>query len=301
MAGGISGWWRNRVKNHRQKVMRKFLKLSDVKLGRLTRKRFLKYTDHKVSMIMVIIGAMIVSIGFVLIAFVDFFLEGHFNWVNIIGTNFIWLMGLFFLLIINALIMDYHNISISSATNNIGRMGAVIGPLSKWTDYHYYHAYSFSKLANLPFIGYEETYMFEDIDDWSDEDLGQFMRIVIGCLMIYVNDDGHPDGEVLNKLLKDIHAVQIFDGIKSRVTERRNARLKREKETKHRLDLERERARKASSASMAEEVKASLVHEEPDPSDPDVVRLNNIAESMRNKTEELRNAAQANKLRSASE
>lgn len=299
MAGGISGWWRNRVKNHRQKVMRKFLKLSDVKLGRLTRKRFLKYTDHKVSTIMVIIGAMIVSIGFVLIAFVDFFLDGHFNWVNIICSSIIWIIFFLLLLFIGLLvIMNGDDISV---TNNIGRMGAVIGPLAKWTDYSYGHTYSFVKLANLSFIGYEETYMFEDINDWSDEDLGQFMRIVIGCLMIYVNDDGHPDGEVLNKLLKDIHAVQIFDGIKSRVTARRNARLKREKETKHRLDLEREKARKASSASIAEEVKASLVHEEPDSSDPDVVRLNNIAESMRNKTEELRNAAQANKLRSASE
>lgn len=73
MAGRIRGWWRNHVKNHRQKVMRKFLKLSDVKLGRMTRKRFFKYTDHKMSMIMVIIGTMIVSIGFVLIVFVDFF------------------------------------------------------------------------------------------------------------------------------------------------------------------------------------------------------------------------------------
>ena len=143
--------------------------------------------------------------------------------------------------------------------------------------------------------------MFEDIEDWSDEDLGQFMKLVIGCLMIYVNNDGHPDEKVLNKLLKDIHAVQIFDGLKSRVTARRNARLKREAEARHRLDLEREKALKASSVSIAEEVKASLIHEEPDPSDPDVVRLNNIAESMRNKTEELRNAAQANKLRSASE
>jgi len=158
----------------------------------------------------------------------------------------------------------------------------------------------FAKLANLPFIGYEDAHMFEDISDWSNEDLGQFMKLVIGCLMIYVNDDGNPDEEVLNKLLKDIHAKQVIDGIKSRLTARRNARLKREEEAKHKLDLEREKARKAISASIAEEVKASLVHEEPDSSDPDVVRLNNIAESMRNKTEELRNVAQ-NKLRGTSE
>lgn len=293
MAGGISGWWRNRVKNHRQKVMRKFLKLSDVKLGRMARKRF-KYNDDRIHRTIAMVGALIVAIGFVLITFADFFLEGHFNWVNIIGSSIVWLS---IFIVLSLFIFIFTNISV---TNYMGRMGAVIEPLSEWTDYMHNHAYSFSKLANLPFIGYEETYMFDDIGDWSDEDLGQFMRIVIGCLMIYVNDDGNPDGEVLNKLLKDIHAVQIFDGIKSRVTERRNARLKREKETKHRLDLEREKARKASSASMAEEVKASLVHEEPDSSDPDVVRLNNIAESMRNKTEELRNVAQ-NKLRGTSE
>lgn len=228
-------------------------------------------------------------------------MEGHFNWMNIGLVGFLWLMILFFLLIISAVIMDYHNnISISSVTNNIGRMGSIIGSLAQWTDYGYVHAYSFDKLANLPFIENDESKMFENIGDWSDEDLGQLMRIVIGCLMIYVNDDGHPDEEVLNTLLKDIHAKQVIDVLKSRVIPRRNARLKREEEAKHRLDLEREKARKASSASMAEEVKASLVHEEPDPSDPDVVRLNNIAESMRNKTEELRNAAQ-NKLRSASE
>ena len=121
MASGISRWWRNRVKNHRQKVMRKFLKLSDVKLGRLTRKRFLKYTDHKVSRIMVIIGAMIVSIGFVLIAFVDFFLESHFNWVNIIGSSIIWIVVFLLLLFIGLLaIMNGDDISV---TNNIGRMG----------------------------------------------------------------------------------------------------------------------------------------------------------------------------------
>lgn len=293
MAGGISGWWRNRVKNHRQKVMRKFLKLSDVKLGRMVRKRF-KYNDDRIHRTIGIIGALILAVGSVLIAFADFFLEGHFNWVNIIGSSIVWLFIFIWPFFFVCFIADM------SMTNNIGRMGAVIGPLAKWTDYSYVHAYSFAKLANLPFIGYEETYIFEDIRDWSDEDLGQFMRLVIGCLMIYVNDDGNPDGEVLNKLLKDIHAVQIFDGIKSRVTARRNARLKREEEAKHRLDLERKKARKASSASMAEEVKASLVHEEPDSSDPDVVRLNNIAESMRNKTEELRNVAQ-NKLRGTSE
>lgn len=293
MAGGISGWWRNRVKNHRQKVMRKFLKLSDVKLGRMTRRRF-KYND-RIHRTIGIIGALILAVGSVLIAFVDFFLEGHFDWGNIIGSSMVLLLIFFWPFFFVCFIAD------TSMTNNIGRMGAVIGPLAKWTDYSYVHAYLFAKLANLPFIGYEDTHMFEDISDWSDEDLGQFMKLAIGCLMIYVNNDGHPDEEVLNKLLKDIHAKQVIDGLKSRVTARRNARLKREAEDKHRLDLEREKARKASSASIAEEVKASLIHEEPDPSDPDVVRLNNIAESMRNKTEELRNAAQANKLRSASE
>lgn len=294
MAGGISGWWRKHVKNHRQKVMRKFLKLSDVKLGRMVRKRFFRYTDHKVNMMMAIIETTVGLAGFVLIVFADFFLEGHFNWVNIIGSSIIWIVLFLLLLFIGLLaIMNGDDISV---TNNIDRMGAVISPLAKWTDYSYGHTYSFAKLANLSFIEYEDTYMFEDIGDWSDEDLGQLMRIVIGCLMIYVNDDGHPDKEGLNKLLKDIHARQVLDGLKSRVTARRNARLKREEETKHRIDLERAKARKASYASIAEEVKASLVHEEPDPGDPDVVRLNNIAESMRNKTEELRNVAQ-NKLR----
>ena len=291
MAGGISGWWRKHVKNHRQKVMRKFLKLSDVKLGRMTRRRF-KY-NARIHRTIGIIGALILSVGSVLIAFVDFFLEGHFNWVNIIGSSIV-LLIIFIWFFVVCFVADM------SMTNNIGRTGTVIGPLAKWTDYSYVHAYSFTKLANLPFIGYEDTYMSEDISDWSDEDLGQFMKLVIGCLRIYVDNDGHSDEKVLNKLLKDIHAVQIFDGIKSRVTARRNVRLKREEEAKNRLDLEREKARKASSASIVEEVKASLVHEEPDSSDPDVVRLNNIAESMRNKTEELRNVAQ-NKLRGTSE
>lgn len=287
MAGGISGWWRNRVKNHRQKVMKMFLELSDIKLGRITRKRF-RYDDCKVWTMTKIISSVIAVIGLVLITFMNFFLEGHFNWKSILIFDLLWLAIFGVLLFIEAIITEK-----GSVFNNMGRMGSIIGPLSEWTGLSdSLYVYSFDEL----FLTCHEVGMFEDIRDWSDEDLGKFMRIVIGCLMIYVNDDGNPDEEVLNKLLKDIHAVQIFDGIKSRVTARRNARLKREEEVKHRLDLERERARKASSASMAEEVKASLVHEEPDSSDPDVVRLNNIAESMRNKTEELRNVAQ-NKLR----
>lgn len=147
--------------------------------------------------------------------------------------------------------------------------------------------------------------VYFDIDNWTNEELGRFMRIVTSATAIYVNADGEPDEAVLRNFIRDTHVEDTMNEIKTRILKRHTCKMQAEQARQfeearaeivweEQERLRRRREHKVASEDMADTMKAMMVQEEPDKDNPDYIRLVNLKNRLDDSADELRTIALMN-------
>lgn len=265
-------WKRNRILHRIDKLM----DLTDIQLGRKVRKYFLHLNrktfiirntlrigiDFLIIMVPILIGILQIN-EVMIIIFLSFMLLVIFGMIE-------WA--------ISVTIMFYHLVI------RRGPIGRIMDPIVDWSDkcsttYYDYSYVSFSDLVSMCL----EPDGVDNINDWSDEELGRFINLVLGCLVIHIKADGSPNEEhALYKFLDGIHADSTTQKITDKVIARREERTKREQE------LEENRL-----SGVAESMKNRIVQEEPDDS-PEFRKIRDLKERLDDRADELRTIALMN-------
>lgn len=166
-----------------------------------------------------------------------------------------------------------------------GVIGKVIESLKrriishKMNDFYPYASFD-DFYHSFPFADFDK---YEDLDYWSDSELGRFMKLAIAYLFIYASNDYDPFDEDVRKFLKDSNASGIVNEIMDDVNERKERRDNEAKTTRK----NRERKEKERRAAIVDEMTRVVVEPKPDHTDPDLARINDQAKVLKNKASEL--------------
>lgn len=284
---------RNWIKeNKKKKLLRKMmglLDLTDVGLGREFRK-YLNPINNKTRLLTktaIIVGSIVASIPFLIMAIIIGL--ANFNIHNFIAFMF---SAIFF----GIFIITAGFTSLSKCwhlLNNRGPIGQVIKALNHWKHFYYYmdDPFSMRRLDVLPFmkdIPDDRLDALNDLGDWSDDELGQLMRLAISCAAISVNADYSPTDKTMDRFLENVKAEETVNGILDKVVVRREARIESEKnheENEHSIAYAE---RDAKSASMADILQERLIKERPDDNNVDFNRINDLYAKLNDKTKGLR-------------
>ena len=268
-------WKRNRILRRIDKLM----DLTDIQLGRKVRKYFL----HLNRKTFIIRNTLRIGIDFLII--MAPLLIGGWQLYNdpsfYAGTLVFAMLSSIPLVIfgmielgISVTIMFYHLVI------RRGPIGSIMDPIVDWSDKYSVdycsHYVSFSDLVYMCL----DPDGIDNINDWSDEELGRFMNLVLGCLVIHIKAGcGSNEDHALYQFLDGIHADSTTQKIADKVISRREKRTKREQE------LEESRL-----SDVAESMKDRIVQEEPDDS-PEFRKIRDLKERLDEKSEDLRMAA----------
>lgn len=263
-------WKRKRILRRINKLM----DLTDIQLGRKVRKYFLHLNDKN----FIIRNTLRIGIDF-LIIMVPLLIKGWqlYNDPSFYAGTLVFAMLSSIPLVIfgmiewaiSVTIMFYHLVI------RRGLIGGIMDPIVDWSDKYsvdYHNRYvSFSDLVSMCL----DPDDVDNINDWSDEELGRFMNLVLGCLVIHIKADGSPNEDhVLYQFLDGIHA----DSTTQKITDKVIARREKRKE------LEENRL-----SGVAESMKDRIVQEEPDDS-PEFRKIRDLKERLDEKAEDLRTA-----------
>lgn len=265
-------WKRKRILHRIDKLMG----LTDIQLGRKVRKYFLHLNDKT----FIIRNTLRISIDF-LIIMVPILIGGWqlYNAPSFYAGTLVFAMlssiplAIFGLteLAISITIMFYHLVI------HRGPIGSIMDPIVDWSDKYSVdycsHYVSFSDLVSMCL----DPDGIDNINDWSDEELGRFMNLVLGCLVIHIKADGGPNEDhALYQFLDGIHADSLTQKITDKVISRREKRK----------ELEENRL-----SDVADSMKNRIVQEEPDKDNPDYIRLVDLKNRLDDSTDELRTIA----------
>lgn len=262
----IKKWKRKRILRKIDKLMA----LTDIQLGRKVRKYFLHLNrktfiirnilrigiDFLIIMVPILIGIWQLNEA-ILIIFLSFMLLVIFGVIE-------WS--------ISVTIMFYHLVI------RRGPIGSIMDSIVDWSDkcsvdYYGYYYMSFSDLVYMCL----DPDGIDNINDWSDEELGKLMNLILGCLVIHIKADGSPNEDhALYQFLGGIHADSTTQKIADKVISRREKRK----------ELEKNRL-----SGVAESMKDRIVQEEPDDS-PEFRKIRDLKERLDEKADELRLEAQ---------
>lgn len=284
---------RNRLKENKKKKlinkMMELLDLTDVGLGRTFRK-YLNTINNKTRLLTktaIIVGFIVASTPFLIMAIIS-------DLANVNIRSFITYMSsvIFFVIFI----MAAGGVSLSKywhLLNNRGPIGQVIKALNNWK--HFYHEmdhpFSMRRIDVLPFmedIPDDRLDALNDPEDWSDDELGQLMRLTISCAAISVNADYNPTDKTMDRFLENVKAKETLNKVLDKVMVRRTARIEAEKnheENEHSIAYAE---RDAKSASMADILQERLIKKHPDDNNVDFNRINDLYAKLNDKTKELR-------------
>lgn len=263
----IEKWKRNRVLRRIDKLM----DLTDIQLGRKARKYFLHLNDKT----LIIRNTLRISIDFLMIMVP--ILIGVWPFLGILG----------FVLVLSILSCIFSLVEYGISTTMFyhlvihrGPIGSIMDSIVDWSDkcsvdYYGYYYMSFSDLVYMCL----DPDGIDNINDWSDEELGKLMNLVLGCLVVHIKADGSPNEDhALYQFLGGIHADSATQKIADKVIARREKRN----------ELEKNRL-----SDVAESMKDRIVQEEPDDS-PDYIRLVNLKNKLDDSADELRTIALMN-------
>lgn len=265
----IEKWKRNRVLRRIDKLM----DLTDIQLGRKVRKYFLHLNDKT----LIIRNTLRISIDFLMIMVP--ILIGVWPFLGILG----------FVLVLSILSCIFSLVEYGISTTMFyhlvihrGPIGSIMDSIVDWSDkcsvdYYGYYYMSFSDLVYMCL----DPDGIDNINDWSDEELGKLMNLILGCLVIHIKADGSPNEDhALYQFLDGIHADSTTQKIADKVISRREKRTKREQE------LEESRL-----SDVAESMKNRIVQDEPDDS-LEFRKIRDLKERLDEKADELRLEAQ---------
>lgn len=263
--------------------MRKLEDLPDFELGRMTRKYFGNMNDstrlsRKALGGLPIILFLIASIRTLLHNFVT---------VSVFSFlfNFLFIIAMIIALVFYCLFDNW-----GLLVSGVGPIGMVMAFYNRWLSAEHMvergnfqdYPYDLKMLSKIFFVDDDNKEKFNDIGDWSNEDLGQFMKLLIGCVSIYIHDDGQPNQESLDRFLKGVDSEKIMSEIMDHIEDNRQSKEKAIQEHEGLGD---------DSIAFADEMRNKVAYEKPDPNDPDVLRMERINEIIRTKTDELHHAA----------
>lgn len=280
---------RSRLKENKKKKlinkMMKLLDLTDVGLGRAFRK-YLNTINNKTRLLTktaIIVGSIVASIPFLIMTIISGLANNFIAFMSsvIFCTIFIITAG------VASTSKCWHLL------NNHGPIGQVIKALNNWKHFYYDmdHPFFMRRLDVLPFmedIPDDRLNALNDLEDWSDDEFGQLMRLAISCAAISVNADYAPTDEAMDRFLGNVKAEETVNGILDKVMVRRDARIETEKnheENEHSIAYAE---RDAKSASMADILQERLIKEHPDDNNVDFNRINDLYAKLNDKTKELR-------------
>ena len=269
----IEKWKRNWILRKIDKLM----DLTDIQLGRKVRKYFLHLNDKN----FIIRNTLRISIDF-LIILVPILIGVWKFLINPSGSLSYRIFGFALISSLPSLIFGIVEYAISTTmfyhlVIRRGPIGSIMDSIVDWSDkcsvdYHGYYYVSFSNLMSECL----DPDGVDNINDWSDEELGGFMNLILGCLVIHIKADGNPNEEqFIDKFLDDTHAKSTMKKITNKVIARKE---KRKEIEKNRL------------SGVAESMKDRIVQDEPDDS-PEFRKIRDLKERLDEKAENLRMAA----------
>lgn len=261
-------WKRNRILRRIDKLM----DLTDIQLGRKVRKYFL----HLNRKTFIIRNTLRIGIDFLIIMAPILIGILQLNEVIIIIFLSFMLLVIFGMIEwgISVTIMFYHLVI------RRGPIGSIMDPIVDWSDkYSVYNCSHYVSFSDLVYMCLDPDGV-DNINDWSDEELGRFMNLVMGCLVIHIKADGGPNEDhALYQFLDGIHADSLTQKITDKVISRREKRK----------ELEENRL-----SDVAESMKDRIVQEEPDKDNPDYIRLVNLKNRLDDSADKLRTIALMN-------
>ena len=264
--------------------MRKLEDLPDFELGRMTRKYFGNMNDRtrlfrKTLVLLPIIPFLIASI------------RALFHDLVVTVSVFSFLFNFLFIIAMLIALVFYCGFdNWCLLISGVGPIGMVMAFYNRWLSAEHMvergnfqdYPYDLKMLSKIFFVDDGDKEKFDDIGDWSNEDLGQFMKLLIGCVSIYVHDDGQPNREALDRFLKGVDSEKTMSEIMDHIEDKRQSKEK---------DIQEHEGLGDDSIAFADEMRNKVAYEKPDPNDPDVLRMERINEIIRTKTDELHHAA----------
>lgn len=268
--------------------------LTDVQLGRKARRYFRRSSKTPHSSLIITTASIIGIIG--LIFFNEKFIETNNLWLYLLAIYAPFIpMALF------GVIMIIYQDLLDTPLGNHGLIGGIMNLFGPWKCQHMGRL-DFPDFIRHSFDNGPDRQVYFDIDNWTNEELGRFMRIVTSATAIYVNADGEPDEAVLHDFIRATHVEDTMNEIKTRILKRHTRKMQAEQARQfeearaeiaeeEQERLRRRREHKAASEDMADTMKAMMVQEEPDKDNPDYIRLVNLKNRLDDSANKLRTIA----------
>lgn len=195
--------------------------------------------------------------------------------------------------------------------NEKGQIGKIVEELNDWqvsykrngiTWEYENDRFTFGRLATLPFMDRIplDKHAFENTDDWTNEELGQLLKLVIGCVNIHIQTEGSSKDlieKAFDEFISKTNAVNTMKAINIKVMSRRDERIRKE--------ASRQPAMKKSKdngvTTLVDEMRDRIVQEEPDSDNPDFLKIKDLKDRMDEKAIELRFLATEDDSKSVSE
>lgn len=195
--------------------------------------------------------------------------------------------------------------------NDRGPIGKIVEELNDWQGSYKRNGitweyendrFTFARLATLPFMDRIplDKYAFEDPNDWTNEELGQLLKLVIGCVNIHIQTEGSSEDlteKAFDEFISKTNAVKTMESINGKVMSRRGERIRKEDSRQPAMKENKDNGVMA----LVDEMKDRIVQEEPDSDNPDFLKIKDFKDRMDEKTMELRSLATKDDYRSVSE
>lgn len=282
------------MRKRKLRRINRIMSLTDVQLGRKARRYFLRSAKMPHSSLIITAASIIGIIG--LIFFNEKFIETNNLWLYLLAIYAPFIpMALF-----GVIAMAYRDL-LDTPLGNHGLIGGIMNLFGPWKCQHMGRL-DFPDFIRHSFDNGPDRQVYFDIDNWTNEELGRFMRIVTSATAIYVNADGEPDEAVLRNFIRDTHVEDTMNEIKTRILKRHTRKMQAEQTrqfeearaeiaAEEQERLRRRREHRAASEDMADTMKAMMVQEEPDKDNPDYIRLVNLKNRLDDSADELRTVA----------
>lgn len=288
------------MRKRKLRRINRIMGLTDVQLGRKARRYFHRSAFSK--------NYTWISLKFAVLSFINF-IGIDFLSEKIAGNDELLKVSLFtygsvILLLLSVGITVLSEKLIYTPLGNYGLIGGIMNLFGPWKCQHIGRL-DFPDFIRHSFDNGPDRQVYFDIDNWTNEELGRFMRIVTSATAIYVNADGEPDEAVLRNFIRDTHVEDTMNEIKTRILKRHTCKMQAEQARQfeearaeivweEQERLRRRREHKVASEDMADTMKAMMVQEEPDKDNPDYIRLVNLKNRLDDSADELRTIALMN-------
>lgn len=315
MLKGLGNWLRKVSRRRSLRRIDRLMGLSNMKLGRKTRKYFLRLRRSlNIKRNLLKLSDRVNNLGefwdigfeYFLVCFMMYYICIFIISfiISVIGLQLSPIVIAFILAFTGPLVLFFVKILINFLTtspsdydwstsyksrlNHTGPIGKVMSRLWKnrsnsgvksTNDNRFFNSYfeGFNQMASL--LNMDMDYLDEP-EYWSDEDYGKFMRIVLSYAFIYESADDKPDKEILSEFINSdevqYEAREVLDDVRERKDRICGTETNKDTKTKE-------------SSSIADNPYPVIVSQTNDRIDPNIIRSEDIQSRIVGKTDRLHN------------